>query len=49
MIFNEIVVIGHENNNYCNANKSCDEIQQYMKIQNILNVWILKSQKKKKL
>ena len=40
-------LIGHGNNTYCKAHKSYDEIIDEK--QNILNLWILKLQKKKTL
>lgn len=35
-----------ENETYCKASKSCEDVID--EIQNMLNIWILKSQKKKK-
>ena len=46
VILKELGVTGYETETYSKASKNCEDVID--EIQNMLNIWILKSQKKKK-
>ena len=46
MILKELGVTGYETETYSKVSKNCEDVID--EIQNMLNIWILKSQKKKK-